>query len=241
MPTRPDMLAAANNAAWCAAVWRAHGLAVERQSGMLICLAETPRFYPNAVTLDPGHDTTEQRALLASLSRNVPFEFSVKDSFNSLALGDLGFDLLFEASWIWREPQGTREGRGSLAWHRIGADQIANWEAAWRGRVEVPTERTFPDRLMHDDNVRVLAGVDGRSGIVAGLIAYAAAGVVGLTNAFGPELPGPSVMAELTSDAPLVGYERGSAEQGEGVSAGHGFRAPVNVGRGLGVRHAGTA
>ena len=210
MPSKPNEIAAINNAAWCAAVWRAHGLAVERRSGMLICPSQTPRLYPNAVTFDPGESPQQQRALLAELSREVRFAFSVKDSFNALELDDLGFDLLFQASWIWREPGATDVSSGGLLWKRIDADQLANWETAWKG-VDAPTERTFPDRLMQDDNVRVLAGVDARSRIVAGLMAYEAAGVVGITNVFGPELPTPAVMAGLASDAPLVGYEGGTS------------------------------
>ena len=210
MTRKPNEIAAINNAEWCAAVWRAYGLPVARRSGMLICPLETPRFYPNVVTIDPGGNTTEQRELIADLSRDVPFEFSVKDSFNSLALGDLGFDQLFQARWIWREPQVLNFGRGSLVWKRIDANRLADWETAWRGD-DAPAKRTFPDQLMHDDNVRILAGVDARSCIVAGLIAYRASGVVGITNVFGPAFPTQAVIADLTSDAPLVGYERGRA------------------------------
>ena len=44
---RRDKVAAANNAGWCAAVCRAHGLPMEQRQGLLFCPLETPRLYPN--------------------------------------------------------------------------------------------------------------------------------------------------------------------------------------------------
>lgn len=207
---KPNEIAAANNAAWCAAVWRAHGLAVERTHGMLVCRSETPRFYPNVVTVDPGQSAGRQFDLIASLSRDASFEFSVKDSFNALALGDAGFEALIRASWVWCDPQTTGEAAGSLVWKRIGAGDLANWEAAWRG-VGASTERIFPDRLLDDDKAFALAGVDARARIVGGLMAYEAFGVIGITNAFGPELPSHAQIAGLTSHAPFVAYASGTA------------------------------
>jgi hypothetical protein len=100
MVTGRDQAAAANNAAWCAAVWRAHGLPMEQRQGLLFCPLETPPFYPNVVSLDETQSTHAQVDLIAKLSRNVTFEFSVKDSFNSLPLNDIGFEPLFEAIWL---------------------------------------------------------------------------------------------------------------------------------------------
>jgi hypothetical protein len=47
-----DEAAALNNARWCAAVWRSHGLRVEQALGLWICERETPQYYPNVVSVD---------------------------------------------------------------------------------------------------------------------------------------------------------------------------------------------
>ena len=146
--------------------------------------------------------------LIAKLSRDVPFEFSVKDSFNSLPLDDIGFEPLFEASWLWQDSQSREPNEAGLFWKCIDVYQLPAWEAAWRGGDE-QAERTFPDCLLDDRCVSVLAGVDPELRIVAGVIAYEGAGVIGVTNAFGPELPPFAVIAALIKEAPLVAYERG--------------------------------
>src|SRR5262245_31790970 len=45
-------MAALNNAEWCAAVWRSHGLPVEQAHGMWFCPYPTPQYYPNVVTVE---------------------------------------------------------------------------------------------------------------------------------------------------------------------------------------------
>ena len=208
MVARRDKVAAANNAGWCAAVWRAHGLPMEQRQGLLFCPLETPRLYPNVVSLEQTHCTNDQVDLIAKLSRDVTFEFSVKDSFNSLPLDDIGFEPLFEASWLWQDSQSREPNEAGLFWKCIDVYQLPAWEAAWRGGDE-QAERTFPDCLLDDRCVSVLAGVDPELRIVARVIAYEGAGVIGVTNAFGPELPPFVVIAALIKEAPLVAYERG--------------------------------
>src|SRR5262249_61118468 len=60
-------VAALNNAEWCAAVWRSHGLPVEQAHGMWFCHYPTPQYYPNVVTVDPGAEPTKQVGSLLSL------------------------------------------------------------------------------------------------------------------------------------------------------------------------------
>ena len=69
------------------AVWRSHGLTVERSEGLYFCRSETPRFYPNLVTIDPDCDPDSEVDLIYSLSDGAHFEFSVKDSFDRVPLG----------------------------------------------------------------------------------------------------------------------------------------------------------
>ncbi len=89
-----DALAAAdNNARWCDAVCRSHGLATRFTGDLWIAPEGSPRFYPDAVTLAPG-------ASVADLLAHVPRAESVKDSFAGLDLEPEGFGVLFDACWI---------------------------------------------------------------------------------------------------------------------------------------------
>jgi hypothetical protein len=58
-------MAALDNAALCAAMWRAHGLGVERVDGCVACSGTRPRFYPNVVTVDPKVDPQDRMRLIA--------------------------------------------------------------------------------------------------------------------------------------------------------------------------------
>ena len=73
-----------------------------------------PRFYPNAVTLDARRGrhrraAPDRRILQKS---NLPGRWAVKDSFNTLDIARLGFDVLFEASWIRKVD--ARDGHAGL-------------------------------------------------------------------------------------------------------------------------------
>ena len=141
--------------------------------------------------------------------------FSVKDSFATLDLSRLGFDVLFEATWLWRDPAGVHPTFGSglhhlegeeggekvrrtqdrathraLAWSVVAdAAGLARWEAAWAGLHEgqaVPgSERIFRRGLLHEPGVALLAGA--RDGQVVAVAAANQTGeVVGLSNVFAP-------------------------------------------------------
>jgi len=102
--TSEAALGARNNALWCDAVCRAHGRPGEFQAGLWFNRQPVPRFYSNAITLSPK-DPVGQRAWVAHLMTRRP-GFSVKDSFVTLDLSGLGFDVLFEATWLWHDPVG---------------------------------------------------------------------------------------------------------------------------------------
>src|SRR5262245_56612836 len=111
--------AARDNAVWCDTVCRAHGHPGEFLAGMWINYCETPRLYPNAVTLSDGRGSALQlqhvRDLLAA---GNPGEIGDKDSFCALDLAPFGFRLWFEAEWIWRAPSSPRpqDALPELAW-----------------------------------------------------------------------------------------------------------------------------
>ena len=61
----------------------------------------TPRYYPDAVTLDPA---AVAGSILGAVDAASP-GCSIKDSFATLDLGPFGFRVIREAKWIYRDPQ----------------------------------------------------------------------------------------------------------------------------------------
>jgi hypothetical protein len=201
-------VAARNNAEWCAAVWRSHGLPVEQAHGMWLCPRPTPRFYPNVVTVEAEAEPAKQIALIAELARDVGLDLSVKDSFARLDLAAAGLQTLFDARWLCRRRSTPRVAASALDWRRIDNEpHLAAWERAWRG-VDGDASRIFRAELLDDRRVSILAGFDATEAIRAGGIAYAAAGAVGVTNIFGSRRQFIDALAALCAPARIVCYER---------------------------------
>ena len=159
-----------------------------------------PRFYPNVVTLTTGEaDIVEQRQTVRILLKsNLPGRWAVKDSFNTLDIARLGFDVLFEASWIrLAQPKAVMMLSG-LSWERAK-----------------PGGEAFPASLFSDENFVMFSG--SRNGaVVAGGTLYHSDGVVGISNVSADADEAPVVWRDLAALAastfpgvPLVGYESG--------------------------------
>jgi hypothetical protein len=200
-----DRVAAAadNNARWCDIVCRSHGISTALMPGHWVARQRAPRFYPDAVTRSadaPPADVLE-------LADDGP-GCSVKDSFAALELAPLGFEVLFEAQWIFREPA---PGTGAAAsWSVVETEaDLIEWTAAF-GDAGTPRPE-----LLHDPSVRILAARD-HDGIGAGAIANRTGSVVGVSNVFTTSIAPDeawSGLARTLADGweslPLVGYEHG--------------------------------
>jgi len=222
-PSRVER-AARNNAVWCDAVCRAHGVAGEFFDAIWRNCRSSPPYYPNLVTFrdtyDRGDALDHVRHLVAV---PLPGMWSIKDSFCDLDLAALGFEILFEASWIWLEPALGKpmESSPEFQWSRImSSSDLAHWEAAWSiGRGEKGVAggpRQFPSSLLVDSSIVFLAGYKGKE-LVAGGVLNHTEGVVGMSNVFAPASGEFPVWAALVGWAqlafpgmPLVGYERAS-------------------------------
>lgn len=220
--------AARNNAEWCAAMSRSHGLAGAFGAQAWAAPARTPLYYPDAVTLAPGADPA---ALLARIDTATPGA-SVKDSFADLDLTPAGFSVLFEAQWIHRPAGPAAPGSPvsggaapEIAWE-IAADPTAlrAWALAWddgNGSAEL-----FRPELLDDPYTFVLAGQSGAGRVVAGAVASRTDDVVGVSNVFapgGPDAAWPALLGALHSlfpGRPVVGYEQGEDLAG---ATRHGF------------------
>lgn len=159
-----------------------------------------PRFYPNVVTLTTGKaDIVEQRQTVRILQKsNLPGRWAVKDSFKTLDIARLGFEVLLEANWIRNAEPKAEAMISGLSWERAK-----------------PGGDGFPASLFSDENFAMFSGRrDGA--VVAGGTLYRADGVVGLSNVVADADEAPAVWRDLSALAaatfpglPLVGYESG--------------------------------
>jgi hypothetical protein len=217
--------AARNNAEWCDAVCRAHGLPGEFGDGAWSSARRTPPLYPDAVTLTAD---VSARDVVSRIDLAAP-GCSVKDSFALLDLEPWGFEVLFEAQWIHRPagmaPSGTPS---SVHWEPVkDADGLPAWEKAWSGGDE--PAGLFRPELLSGAGTTFLAGhMDGR--IVAGAVASPGDSVLGISNLFATdEMPGGeesawacclTQAARFWPDLPVVGYESGESLD---AAVGQGF------------------
>jgi hypothetical protein len=226
--THPLLLAAArNNAEWCAAVSRAHGVTGTFGPQAWSAPTRTPPYYPDAVTLLPGADPS---ALAAGVDTAVPGA-TVKDSFADLDLAPEGFEVLFEAQWIQR-PAGPPPAVPELAWRTVAdAAALLDWASAWddgAGHADL-----FRPALLDDPHTRVIAVLDPEGGTAGGAVATRGGGVAGVSNVFarGGAPVWPAVLDavhRLFPGLPVVGYEQG---EDLAAAARHGLRAlgPLRV------------
>jgi hypothetical protein len=212
--------AARNNADWCDTMCRAHGLPGAFGERAWTSARRTPPLYPDAVTLAAD---VSARDLLGEIDTGAA-GCSVKDSFASLDLRAEGFEVLFEAEWLYRPaglaapvtPRGTE-------WVRLRtAEELRCWEAAWDGGQGLTG--LFRPELLADGTTSVLAGYDGGGRLVAGAVASRSAEVTGISNLFsvdGGPVDGPdrgldrawagclAAVARWWPGVPVVGYEQG--------------------------------
>ncbi|MGP3966848.1 hypothetical protein [Streptomyces sp. 6N223] len=206
--------AARNNAEWCAAMSRSHGVAGEFAAGFWAARARTPPYYPDAVTLTPGVDPA---ALVARVDTAGPGA-SVKDSFADVDLTEAGFRVLLEARWIHRPPGAPTVASDlprDLAWDVARApDALRAWALAWdNGHGDADL---FRPELLDDPATFVIGGRTRGGRVVAGAVASRSEQVVGVSNVFardgGPDAAWPVVLDavhQLFPALPVVGYEHG--------------------------------
>jgi hypothetical protein len=212
--------AARNNAELCDAVCRAHGNPGEFHEGMWLNRNPVPRFYPNAGTL--ARPSQQQLDLIDELiAACIPSGWAVKDSFCALELASRGFQVLFDAEWIYLSVSRLKDivsARKSARWEVVRSDRaLAEWESAWSSAAgDSSEERIFVPALLENRDIAVVAGYrDDR--IVAGAIANRSDGVVGWSNFFAPaaeilEAAAASLAAigGVFNGLPIVGYEHGN-------------------------------
>ncbi|MEW2631569.1 hypothetical protein AB0903_07895 [Streptomyces sp. NPDC048389] len=192
---------------------RAHGLAGDFGVRAWTSPRRTPLLYPDAVTLSEEATADDVLAAIDTAGGGC----SVKDGFASLDLSGAGFDVLFEARWLYRPagapapapPPGT-------AWAPLTTPaELAEWATAWDAGGGLSA--LFRPGLLADPVVTFLAGRgagDGR--VVAGAVVSLGGGAAGLSNVFAADgdidaawAGCLSAVARLRPGTPVVGYEHG--------------------------------
>ena len=211
MSSRPIVEAAArNNAEWCDAFCRAHGVVGRFDATFWASSVRTPPLYPDAVTLAAEVDT---ELLLARVDTSEGC--GVKDSFASLPLDTAGFRPLFQAEWIAREPA-PETPSWAPSWSAVTTDDgLGEWESSWG---DAPHgSGFFSPALLQDESIAVLARYDGDR-ITAGAVANRSAGVIGLSNVFDATgdlesawRAGTTAATLLWPSLPVVGYDSGES------------------------------
>ncbi len=168
--------AARNNAEWCDAFCRTHGIAGRLRADCWCSPVRTPPYYPDAVTLLPEVAVEE---LLSGIDTSEGC--SIKDSFAQLDLAMAGFRRLFRAEWLVRDPP-EPGGASERPWSPLTSEeQLREWEAAWAESPE--GSGLFRRALLADEAISVLARYDGDR-IVAGAVANRSETVIGVSNVF---------------------------------------------------------
>jgi len=226
-----DRIASAvfNNAVWCDAVCRALGCDTDFVAGLWINRSPSPPFYPNAATLTRDGSDAQMRRIRLMTDGGLPAGWSVKDSFCTLDLAALGFDLLFEADWLGLPAGQATSGTDlhGVGWEPVTSEpELAAWEAAWRAasggtaRRASDPPRIFMPALLGDPDIVFLATYRrGRiAGVVVGSRSHDGFGqVAGVSNLVLPAKGGEDYRAGAVAavrsafpDLPLVSYDSGS-------------------------------
>ena len=246
MTSAPDRitLAARNNARWCDAVARSHGVRGTFDDEAWTASTRTPPYYPDAVTLSPE---AEEYALLARIDDSDGC--SVKDSWAHLDLSLEDFARLVVGEWVWLDPATPLPDTATTpAWRwRVvtNADEMAQWVRAWSSDPDAAA--ILRPSLLDEPGLHVLAARDesaqsaddsdrdGLGQVVAGAIVYVSDGVAGLGNVFAVDgdehrawREAAAAAREVAPGIPLVGWEAGASVDAA-VAAGCERLGPLTV------------
>ena len=195
--------AARNNAEWCAAVCRSHGIGSRFADDCWVADADPPLFYPRLVSLTADPDRLEHA--ICDVRRRKAGVWAVKDSFAVLKTGP-DREKLFDAVWYARPGAATMiAGRAAVV---ESTDALTQWVAAW-GETP-PGAPIFVPGLLAEPGVTLLH--DGL--FQAGLAAYRspASNTIGVTNFFGAPEARNRCIAGLAAQHPgctITGYGPG--------------------------------
>ena len=189
--------------AWYEDVFRVHRIRTRYEGGLWWALGEPPRWHSVAKTVHP-------KVPAARVLRAVEqFEScSVADSYGTLDLAANGFQLLFRATWLFRDAPATPTPSWPDGWSVVSdQDELAAWNA-----LQDTTGVMVPALLRHPRFTFLVRRASEQ--MVAGAVLHRVDHAVELSNTWargyeGNEIPSMLRCAEvLYSGLPVVGYSR---------------------------------
>lgn len=228
--------AARNNALWCDAVCRAHGIRTSLTGELWSSASRTPPYYPDAVTLSAGVGACD---VLASVDAGEGC--SVKDSFATLDLSSGDFAQLVDGHWLWRDADTDTQADSDTnsvtdtradgrRWHRVtSTDEMHDWAQAWAA--DPDDAAILTPSLLAEPGVFVLT----TEHLEAGAIVNLTGSVAGIGNVFdrGGDLirawrEAVGAAGILAGRLPLVGWDAGDGLSAA-VAAGFETTGPLTV------------
>ncbi len=215
-----------NNATWCDAVCRALGRRTRMRDGFWVNLDPSPPFYSNAIALRPGDMGSSFARVRDQVDAGVPGRWSVKDSYAQMNLGRVGFEALFEATWIALPVGGivATSDPTDLRWERVDVCErivrlgggMARNAGERRGSHSASDLHAVASRRPGHRVPGRPPGEPHRCGRDRQPLGRWVGSRAGISNIVLPEAGGeihrPGVVAAVRSafpDLPMVGYERG--------------------------------
>lgn len=225
-------LAALNNALWCDAVARSHGVACTIDDLAWTASTRTPPYYPDAVTLSPE---VGEYDVLARVDDSDGC--SVKDSWSRLDLSMEDFARLVVGEWVWLDPSVTVPAPSGKSWRRVESpEEMSDWVRAWAS--DPDAEAILRPSLLDEPGVHVLgarASDDPTSPFVTGAVVNVTGEVAGLGNVFSRDgdverawRAAAAAARAVVGTTPLVGWEAGASVEAA-VAAGCERLGPLSV------------
>jgi hypothetical protein len=214
---KPADICVRNNVHWYEAIFRTHGLSGTIVDGVWLSRDGVPPYYSNAMTIVRS-PIERQLVVLRDLASVVRGPWAIKDSFSALDLAPLGFDPLFDAQWIWRDPSAPSGDAGDVRWHQVtNTMELDRWESAWRDNGSPADRRVFMPRLLDDPTIALFGAYRGDA-LVAGCAANVSSDAVGFSNFFVAHGDVDTITAgavtavgNFGAGMPIVGYAAGDA------------------------------
>jgi hypothetical protein len=208
---------------WYEDIFALHGIGTAIRHGVWRSAGPPPALHSDVVTVEPSATGDELMAALAGRAT-----WGYKDSFATLMPTGPSVELLFEATWIHREPPVASPSRRATAWRPLRTpDELARWHTGW------DTDEVLLPGLLERGHFAILGRFEAGE-IVAGAVARLASGAVDVSNVH--SVDGQTVdldelvqtVAAVFPGRELVGYERGDDLEAA-IAAGFAPVGPLRV------------
>lgn len=221
MKPQVDM-AVLNNAIWCGLVCDTHGIAQTSREHVWGLLSEAPAFYPDIITVSRVVTTEEVMDFIGS--REIS---SIKDSYANLDMLAVGFNILFEAEWIYHATVVDMDNI-QTPWRVITTEEeLSQWTFA------SGLEGVIKSDLLQHKDVKIF--IHENNGEISGFIANLGADVVGISNVFSAVHTNESLWIDIVRivstefpGLPMVGYEQ-NGDLAAALSSGWTSIGPLRV------------